>query len=65
MADQPILSHTLCNLVPPNGGGEQPAEPVPTPAENNPMMSVKVNGDAVDEKLEEIREEGQMIVLYE
>jgi len=57
--DKPTLNLGLSSLIPPNGNGENPAEPVPTPAEKDPKMSTKVCEDAVDEKLEEIREEEQ------
>jgi len=49
----------LSSLLPPNGTGEKPAEPFPTPAVQDPKMSTKVNEDAVDEKLEAVREEGE------
>lgn len=42
----------------PNGNGENPAEPVPTPAVAKDV-STTVSSDAVDEKLEEVKEEAE------
>lgn len=42
----------------PNGNGEDPAEPAPTPAVTKDVdVSTTVSSDAVDEKLEEVKEE--------
>lgn len=43
-------------LTPPNGGGEHPAEPAPTPASTD-VPSLAVPSEAVVDKLEEVEEE--------
>ena len=43
-------------LTPPNGGGERPAEPAPTPASTD-VPSLAVPSEAVVDKLEDVEEE--------
>ena len=43
-------------IEPPNGGGEVPAEPAPTPAVSDDVLSVAPPEDAVVEKLETVEE---------
>ena len=43
-------------LTPPNGGGERPAEPAPTPAVDDVAKSLPVPDEAVEEKLESVQE---------
>ncbi|KAH8830916.1 hypothetical protein DL96DRAFT_983543 [Flagelloscypha sp. PMI_526] len=44
------------DILPPNGNGEHPAEPAPTPATNDDVPSAGVPADVVDEKLETVVE---------
>lgn len=46
------------DALPPNGGGEEPPEPAPTPAAA-PVPSLAVSSAAVAEELEVVREEGE------
>ncbi|KZV72168.1 hypothetical protein PENSPDRAFT_576632 [Peniophora sp. CONT] len=43
--------------APPNGNGERPAEPAPTPSAKDAPKSITPPSDVVDEKLEEVKEE--------
>ncbi|KLO18103.1 hypothetical protein SCHPADRAFT_820460 [Schizopora paradoxa] len=43
-------------ILPPNGDGENPAEPIPTPLQTD-TLSVGVESEKVDEVLEEVQEE--------
>lgn len=51
-ADKPVSD----DLTPPNGGGELPSEPAPTPAVEDVPRSLPVPDDEVEEKLQSVEE---------
>ena len=55
-----LLKGKQSDVPPPNGDGESPAEPAPTPSVDG-KLAVGVSSDAVDEQLEEVERSQEAI----